>query len=205
MTTLDKFLVRRLLLYTCYAVLGRSGVSDSLRPCGLQPTRPLCPWGLSRQEYWGRFPCPPPGDLPNPGVESRSPALQADSSPFEQPGVGSLSLLQQIFQTQGLNQGLLHCRRILYQLSYQGSPLLYICESHVGFLTVIKWMNCGDSDLISLHLKLPRADSRSPHGSATHPGSFLKIQSVVQPCQLLRNARKLRRPRAKGAWPTCVH
>ena len=151
------------------------------------------------------------GNLPNPGVESRSPALQADSSPAEPPGepkntgVGSLSLLQQIFQTQGLNQGLLHCRRILYQLSYQGSPLLYICESHVGFLTVIKWMNCGDSDLISLHLKLPRADSRSPHGSATHPGSFLKIQSVVQPCQLLRNARKLRRPRAKGAWPTCVH
>ena len=39
-------------------------------------------------------------------------------------GVGSLSLLQQIFQTQELNWGLLHCRRILYQLSYQGSPLI---------------------------------------------------------------------------------
>ena len=35
-------------------------------------------------------------------------------------GVGSLSLLQPIFPTQELNQGLLHCRRILYQLSYQG-------------------------------------------------------------------------------------
>ena len=34
-------------------------------------------------------------------------------------GVGSLSLLQQIFPTQELNPGLLHCRRILYQLSYQ--------------------------------------------------------------------------------------
>ena len=41
-------------------------------------------------------------------------------------GVGSLSLLQQIFQTQELNWGLLHCRRILYQLSYQGSPSLDI-------------------------------------------------------------------------------
>ena len=37
-------------------------------------------------------------------------------------GVGSLSLLQQIFLTQEYNQGLLHCRRILYLLSYQGSP-----------------------------------------------------------------------------------
>ena len=36
-------------------------------------------------------------------------------------GVGSLSLLQGIFQTQELNQGLLHCRQILYQLSYQGN------------------------------------------------------------------------------------
>ena len=37
-------------------------------------------------------------------------------------GVGSLSLLQGIFPTQELNQGLLHCRQILHQLSYQGSP-----------------------------------------------------------------------------------
>ena len=37
-------------------------------------------------------------------------------------GVGSLSLLQGIFPTQELNWGLLHCRRILYQLSYLGSP-----------------------------------------------------------------------------------
>ena len=37
-------------------------------------------------------------------------------------GVGSLSLLQGIFPTQGLNPGLLHCRWILYQLSHKGSP-----------------------------------------------------------------------------------
>ena len=38
-------------------------------------------------------------------------------------GVGSLSLLQQVFPTQESNQGLLHCRQILYQLSYQGSSI----------------------------------------------------------------------------------
>ena len=38
-------------------------------------------------------------------------------------GVGSLSLLQGIFPTQGSNPGLPHCRQILYQLSHQGSPV----------------------------------------------------------------------------------
>ena len=38
--------------------------------------------------------------------------------------MGSLSLLQWIFVTQQLIWGLLHCRRILFQLSYQGSPYL---------------------------------------------------------------------------------
>ena len=35
--------------------------------------------GFSRQEYWSGFPFPSPGDLPNPGIEPRSPALQADA------------------------------------------------------------------------------------------------------------------------------
>ena len=41
--------------------------------------------GFSRQ-YWSGIPCPPPGDLPNPGNELGSPALQADSLPAELPG-----------------------------------------------------------------------------------------------------------------------
>ena len=44
------------------------------------------------------------------------------NSPGQNTGVGSLSLLQEIFPTQGSNPGLLHCRRILYQLSHEGSP-----------------------------------------------------------------------------------
>ena len=39
--------------------------------------------GFSRQEYWSGLPFPPPGDLPNPGIEPGSPALQADSLPTE--------------------------------------------------------------------------------------------------------------------------
>ena len=61
-----------------------------------------------------------------PGIETRSPTLQADflqSEPAGKPmnnGIGRLSLFQQILGTQGLNRGLLHCRRILYQLIYEG-------------------------------------------------------------------------------------
>ena len=44
------------------------------------------------------------------------------NSPGWNTGVGSLSLLQRIFPTQESNPGLLHCRWILYQLSYQGGP-----------------------------------------------------------------------------------
>ena len=67
-------------------------------------------------------------DLPNPGIKPRAPSLQAESLPAEPPGkpkdtgVGSLSLLQGIFLTQESNGDLLHCKWILYQLSYEGSP-----------------------------------------------------------------------------------
>ena len=44
------------------------------------------------------------------------------NSPDQNTGVGSLSLLQGIFLTQGSNPGLPHCRQILYQLSHKGSP-----------------------------------------------------------------------------------
>ena len=58
----------------------------TLQPHGLKPARFLCPWGFSRQEYWSGLLCPPPGHIPNPGIKPRSPALQADSLPFEPPG-----------------------------------------------------------------------------------------------------------------------
>ena len=42
--------------------------------------------GFSRQEYWSRLPCPPPGDLPNPGTEPASPALAGGFFTPEPPG-----------------------------------------------------------------------------------------------------------------------
>ena len=109
--------------------------------------------GFSRQEYWSGLLYPPPGDLPDLGIQPTSltsPELAGGSSPLEPPGkpdvanesetkvkvtqscptlcgpgqnsgMGSPLLLQGIFPTQGSNPGLLRCRWILYQLSYEGS------------------------------------------------------------------------------------
>ena len=42
--------------------------------------------GFSRQEYWSELPFPSPGDLPDPGIEPKSPTLWTDSLPSETPG-----------------------------------------------------------------------------------------------------------------------
>ena len=93
-------------------------VSDSLRLHGL-----YSPWNSVGQNTGVDSLSPSPGDLPNPGSKHRSPTLQDDSLPAEpqgkpkSTGVDSLSHLQRIFPNQDSNQGLRHCRQILYQLS----------------------------------------------------------------------------------------
>ena len=92
-------------------------------------SRLFCPWGFSRQEYRSRLTCPPPGDLPSPGIEPRSPTLQAGSLQSESQGkpkntgMDSLSLLQGIFPTQESNQGFLHCKWIFLPAELPGQPL----------------------------------------------------------------------------------
>ena len=91
-----------------HARLSHSVVSYSVTPWTVAHQAPLCPWEFSTQEYWNGLPCPPPGGLPNPGIEPRSPILQVDSlltkppGKPKNPGVGSLSLLQGIFLAQEL-------------------------------------------------------------------------------------------------------
>ena len=80
---------------------------------------------FSRSEHWSGQPFPAPEDLSNPEMEPKCPPLRTKSLPAEPPGrpentgVGSLFHLWWIFLTQESNWGLLHCRRILQQLSYQ--------------------------------------------------------------------------------------
>jgi len=80
--------------------------------------------GFFRQEYWSGLPCPPPGDLPNPGDKCTSltaPALAGgffttstiDPMVCKPTGSSVQGILQGIFLTHGSNLSLLHCRWIL--------------------------------------------------------------------------------------------
>ena len=111
-------------------------------PAVCSPLRLLSLWGVTREEYWSGLPYPSPGDLPNPGIEPRSATLQADSLPAE-PGnpkntrVGSLSLLQGIFLTQGSNPHLL----CLINWQEDSLPL-----SHLGKETKKMLLNNNESE-----------------------------------------------------------
>ena len=56
--------------------------------------------GFSRQEYWNELLFPSPGDLPDPGIEPRSPALRADALPSEPPGNPTWPKMCEIFLDQ---------------------------------------------------------------------------------------------------------
>ena len=72
--------------------LGASVLSESGRPYRAQPARLLCPWDSPGKNTGAGLSCPPPENLPDPGIEPMSPALQADSLPSEPSHRGSLSV-----------------------------------------------------------------------------------------------------------------
>ena len=66
-------------------------MSNSVTPWIVAHQAPL--HGIfSRQEYWSRLPFPPPGDLPDPGIEPVPPELQSDSLPLSHWGSSSIKL-----------------------------------------------------------------------------------------------------------------
>ena len=93
-----------------------------------------------------------------PRIKPRLPALQVDSLPAEpqgkpkNTGVGSLSLFQRIFPTQESNRVLLHCRRILYQLSYQVSRklIIYSMADQLAELSANYWGQNRDGSYFCL-------------------------------------------------------
>ena len=97
----------------------------------LRPQGPCLPGssvhGISQARILEWVAMPSPGDLPNPGIQPRSPASQANSSWSETPGkltntgVVCHFLLQGIFLTQGLTLHLLHWKADSLPLSHQGS------------------------------------------------------------------------------------
>ena len=95
----------------------------------------MTPW--TSPEYWSGQPFPSPGDLPNPEIEPRSPALQADSLPaephgkFTNTGVGSLSLLQQMFPVQKPGSAALQADSLPTELIREAPDKVVMCNCKV--------------------------------------------------------------------------
>ena len=125
-----------------------------------------------------------------------SPALQVNSLPSKPPGkpkntgVGSLSLRLGIFPTQKSNQGLLHCRQILYQLSYQGSPKRELFSS-VQFNSVAQScptlcnsMDCSTPGL-NVHHQLPEFTQTHVHWDSDAIQPIYPLSSPSRPALYL--------------------
>ena len=78
--------------------------------------------GFSRPEYWSGLPCPPPGDLPNPGTEPGSPALQADPLPSEPLGKPILHTWGLVIPTAWLGVGGVACKPLQQSWCGRGAP-----------------------------------------------------------------------------------
>ena len=74
--------------YSLHEVKGSEFAQSCPTLCYLMDCSPPTPpsMGFSRQEYWSGLPFPSPGDLPDPGIEPRSPTLRADALTSEPPG-----------------------------------------------------------------------------------------------------------------------
>ena len=73
-------------LYSLIVACMHAQSSDSFETIWTTACQAPPSMGFSRQEYWSGLPRPPPGDLPNPGIEPKSLALRAGSLPYELPG-----------------------------------------------------------------------------------------------------------------------
>ena len=141
---------------------------------------------------------PSPASLPRAESESESHSVVSDSlwphglygpwnSPGQNTGVGSLSLFQGIFPAQGLNPGLLHCRRILYQLSHKGSPFQGLLWVKIQGALVVKHPPASAEGTRGVG-SIP-GSGRSPGGGNGHPLQYSCLENPID----------------RGAWRTTVH
>ena len=114
--------------------------------------------GFSRQEYWSGLPFPSPGDLPDPGIELKSPALQADALPSEPPEQPMISWLRRVNLLERwiyqLSKGEIKLRVLFYFLSIYATMFMYYSwPAFLFFLTMSFFfflaMLCGMQDLSS--------------------------------------------------------
>ena len=121
------------------------------------------------------------------------------NSPGQITGVGSLSLLQGIFPTQGSNPGLPHCRRILYQLSHQESPEIRNRQPKHLCLILVQLILCAHcSFFVSFSSCLKQLKKICPGRSLVL--QWLRIHLPVQQCRFWSLVGERRSHVPQGYW-----
>ena len=91
---------------------------------------------FSMEEYWSGLPFPSPGDLPDSGIEPRSPALQADSLMFEPPVQFSHSVVSDSLRPHGLQPARLPCPSPTPGACSNSCPWSRWCHSTISFFVI---------------------------------------------------------------------
>ena len=145
--------------------------------------------GIFRQEYWSGMPFPSPGHLPNPGIEPRSPTLQADSLPTEPPGKPksereSCSFMSDSLRPHGLyspwNFPGQTVEWAAVPLSRTSSQSRY--QTHVSCIAGGFFTSWGQEDVSSIPSSCERGIGKCPLGGKI---SWLKTTGII-PSYLLR-------------------
>ena len=135
----------------------------------------LCPWDFSRQEYWNELPFPSPGDLPDPGIEPTSPALQADSLPTELQGKlkWSISFKQKFFKK--------------YNESQYNELYFYICNLH----NIVPQLYFNLKKASSLEVQWLRLHHSTAGGKCLIPTQGTKIPHASRQGQKKKKKKKI--------------
>ena len=147
---------------------------------------------FSRQEYWSGLPFPSPGDLPDPGIKLRSPALQADSLPAEPPGKSSVEVCD-LTVRKGVG-------------SVPSMALWWRCQVSCSLLCWPKWKNLNE---FFGHLHVWEVESKAQKEHSEHPtvvvGEVIfNVQAGCVPVEGVHNCEKPECPGGKG-WSSWDH
>ena len=139
--------------------------------------------GFPRQEYWSGLPCPPPGDLPDPGIESASPARLANSLPLSHQGSPVLckpflQFPKQLFKVDLCNHHSLDVKMKLREVQW-------FTQGH----TAKKWQS-HDSDLSLSNCRINQRPKDNCFAKVTWPKfGWEEIQTQIS--SILRNFAEL--------------
>ena len=145
--------------------------------------------GFSRQEYWIGLPFPSPGDLPHPGIEPRSPALEAEALSSEPPGKGDLlKEFAIVFITSSI---------VWPQVNSREGTQLHPSKKKNGLKIYRAWPSPSEqhpvSSLVSLsHQEASKSLLSSPsEGRQTENHNHRKLTNLINMVTALSNSVKL--------------